>query len=136
MKKIAIILFSALALLCSNSCDKPYETTIDLAVDYSDEYGGLKFKNAKTGYSYILVTSNSSWTAKVTEEKWCGFIPKDQVSLYDNRTHTVSGSGTQYLKFSVNENYSPAPRTVKFTVTGSGKTIEFTIFQPGATDDE
>lgn len=137
MKRLIIILMTAVALFSLSSCEKPYQTTLDLAVDYSDEYGGLVFKNAKLADCYIMVTSNTSWTATVTEEKWCGFIPKGQASLTENRTYKHEGNGTEYIRFSINENYSPAQRQVKFTVTSStGKVKEFTITQPGATEDE
>lgn len=135
MKRLIILLMAA--LLSAISCEKPYQTTVELAVDYSDEHGGLVFKNAKLGDCYIMVTSNTSWTATITEEKWCGFIPKGQVSLTDNRTYRYEGNGTEYIRFSINENYSPASRQVKFTVTSStGMIKEFTIIQPGATEDD
>lgn len=137
MKKLAIIITMTMAFLAVSSCRKPYESTIDLAVDYSDDHGGLVFKNAKLCDCYILVTSNTSWTASIPEEKWCGFIPKGQLSLSDNRTYTYNGTGKEYIRFSVNENYSPMDRHVKFTVkSADGKVKEFTIHQPGAAEDE
>lgn len=137
MKRLIISLMAAAALLSVSSCEKPYETTVELAVDYSDEHGGLVFKNAKLADCYIMVTSNTSWTATVTEERWCGFIPKGQKSLTDNRTYRHEGEGIEYIRFSINENYSPVPRSVKFTVTSStGKVKEFTINQPGAAEDD
>ena len=132
MKKISIIFSIVLTALLSFSCQKPYETTVGLAVDYSDNYGGMVFPNSKSQYAFIFVTSNSDWTASVTQESWCGFTPKDQESLTANRFYSYSGHGKEYIKFTINENYTSSPRAVTFTVTGSGKTLSFTIHQPAA----
>lgn len=122
MRKSLVHIFAALLLtLSALSCDKPYRTKLDLAVDH-DPVKGIKLSSADAGTCTIHITSNASWTASVTVqegEPWC-------------RLDRTSGSGIAYLILTFDENPDTQPRTALFSVSGSGKTLSFPITQAKA----
>ena len=58
MRRTLIALLTALAFLVAHSCQKPYETGIDLAVNNEK----IEIPSSAEGHCYITVFSNKDWT--------------------------------------------------------------------------
>ena len=112
MRKLIISLFLAFAALVS--CNKPFESAIDLAVDAET----LKLPSCDEGYFYMHIMSNRSWTISVESEKdW----------LHPEQT---SGSGTAYPKFTYDAYVGAIDREATIVVSCDVKTIRVTVIQP------
>ena len=119
-KTITILLAIGLAFGLV-SCQKKFVTSIDLAVDYSDETGGMVLTKNTADTCYIHVTSNTDWKAGLTfsqeGEPWCRLDKKE-------------GHGSAWIPFIYQANESGAERAVIFNIETSSKAIKFTISQP------
>lgn len=121
MKKIIKIFALIAILLVPFSCSEKYVTTVDLAVDYSDDLGGLVLKKNTADTCYIHVTSNTDWSA--------GLTFSEQTPAWCELTET-QGSGIAWIPLIYQANESGAERTAIFNISISSKTLKFTITQP------
>lgn len=122
MKKIITVVILALGLAFGlSSCQKEFETSIDLAVDYSDEMGGLVLTKKTADICYIHVTSNTSWKACLTfpeqQAEWCSL-------------EQTEGQGIAWIPLAYQANETEMERTAVFRIETSSKAIEFNITQP------
>lgn len=120
-KTITILLMTVGLAFVLASCQKKFVTSIDLAVDYSDETGGMVLTKNTADSCYIHVTSNTDWKASLTfsqeEQQWCRLEQKE-------------GHGSAWIPFIYQANESGAERAVIFNIETSSKAIKFTISQP------
>ena len=107
MKRILMILCALCAIV---SCDKTFETSIDLGVN--DTRINIPWANAQNTLEFSFpVYSNGSWSAElVAGGDWL-------------RISDASGEGSGCIHCTSTPNLTGVPRAVKMEVTGSGKTI-------------
>lgn len=121
MRKTITILLAIGLVFVLASCQKKFVTSIDLAVDYSDETGGLVLTKNTADTCYIHVTSNMDWKAGLTfpqdEQQWCRLDKKE-------------GHGIDWIPLIYQANESGVERTAVFNIETSSKSIKFTISQP------
>lgn len=111
MRKLVLLFFAAMALF---ACQKPYETTLDLAVDSTT----LKLPSCEEGYFYMHIVSNRSWTLSIEAEKdW----------LHPEQT---SGTGTAYPKFVFDSYAGAIDREATIVISCDVKTIRVKVIQP------
>ncbi len=111
MKKLLVLFFVSAALF---ACQKPYETTLDLAVDSTT----LKLPSVEEGYFYMHIASNRSWALSVEAERdW----------LHAEQT---SGTGTAYPKFTYDAYTGAIDREASIIVSCDVKTIRVKVIQP------
>ena len=111
MRKL-VYLLAALVLL--SSCEKAYQSTLDLAVDSTE----LKLPSSEAGYFYLHIASNRNWTLSVEAEKdW----------LHPQQT---SGNGTAYPKFTYDAYTGAIDREATLVISCDVKTIRLNVTQP------
>ncbi|MBR0245223.1 MAG: BACON domain-containing protein [Bacteroidales bacterium] len=111
IKKLVILFVAVIALF---ACQKPYETTLDLAVDSTT----LKLPSCDKGYFYMHIISNRDWTLSVEADKdW----------LHPEQT---SGTGTAYPKFVFDAYVGAIDREATIVVSCDVKTIRVKVIQP------
>lgn len=111
MRKLFAIFIALMALV---SCQKPYASRIDLAVDSET----LKLPSYEAGYFYMHVAANRDWALSVESEKdW----------LHPEQT---SGSGTGYPRFTYDAYVGAVDREATIVVSCDVKTIRVKVIQP------
>lgn len=120
-RTIYILAALSLAIVTLASCQKKFVTAIDLAVDYSDEAGGLVLTKSVADTCYIHITSNTAWKASLSfpsaDDLWC--------SLGQS-----AGEGSAWIELASKANESGNERTAVLRVESASKNVEFTITQP------
>lgn len=121
MRKTVTILLALGLVFALASCQEKFVTAIDLAVDYSDETGGMVLTKNTADICYIHVTSNTDWKAGLTfpqgDQQWCHLDRKE-------------GHGTDWIPLAYQANETGIERTVVFNIETSSKAMKFTISQP------
>lgn len=113
MRRTLIALLTALAFLVAHSCQKPYETGIDLAVNNEK----IEIPSSAEGHCYITVFSNKDWTiALEPAETWA-------------RLDASEGCGIGYVRLDYSENLSGAPRSLEVVVLGVEKVCRIVVTQ-------
>lgn len=103
-----------IAFLGLASCDKPFESSIDLAVDAET----IKLPSCDEGYFYMHVASNRDWTLSIESEKdW----------LHPEQS---SGHGTAYPKFNYDSYVGAIDREAEIVLSCDVKTIRVKVIQP------
>ena len=101
-------------LLLLVACQKPYETQIALGVNNER----IDLLSYEAGHCYITVFSNSTWTISLSDTSWA-------------RLEYSEGKGIGYVRLEYDDNFSGDKRSLTITVSGSGKTCEILVTQPG-----
>lgn len=112
MKKWTICLLAM--LLTAASCQKPYETKIELGVNHEE----ILLPSFEEGHCFITVYSNSSWTIGMD-----GAV--DWITLGQN-----AGEGIEYVRLDYGENLTGDSRSATVIVRGSGKECRIVVTQP------
>lgn len=107
MRRTLIALLTALAFLVAHSCQKPYETGIDLAVNNEK----IEIPSSAEGHCYITVFSNKDWT----------------IALEPAETWAKLDASEGRLDYS--ENLSGAPRSLEVVVRGVEKACRIVVTQ-------
>lgn len=111
MRKLIALLSVIMALA---ACQKPYESTIDLAVDSET----LKLPSSEAGYFYMHIASNRAWNISIESEKdW----------LHPEQT---SGTGAAYPKFNFDAYVGAVDREAVIVVSCDVKSLRVTVVQP------
>lgn len=113
MRKVLNMIVILIAVLFLVSCNKPYQTTLELAVNQEN----IQLPSSLGGHCYITVFSNTSWNIEL------------QPAVDWARLDVSNGSGIGYVRFEYDDNLSSEQRSVDAVVTGSGKTCRITITQ-------
>lgn len=102
-----------IAVLSFASCNKPYQTELDLAVSQEK----INLSSSLGGHCYITVFSNTSWNIEL------------QPAVDWARLDVSGGSGIAYVRFDYDDNLGSEPRSVDVVVSGSGKTCRIVVTQ-------
>lgn len=111
MKKILAILVVLTALV---SCQKPYASTLDLAVDSET----LKLPSFEEGYFYLHIASNRDWTLSIESDK--DWLHPEQ----------ASGTGPGYPRFIYDAYVGAVDREAVIVISCDVKTIRVKVVQP------
>ncbi len=113
MRKTLSAILTLLSVIAVLSCQKPYETGVELAVNNEK----IEIPSSAAGHCYVTVFSNRDWTiALESEDTWA--------SLDASR-----GSGIGYVRMDYTENLSGAPRSLEVVVRGGEKVCRIVVTQ-------
>ncbi len=113
MRKTLCVILTLLSVIAALSCQKPYETGIELAVNNEK----IEIPSSAGGHCYITVFSNRDWTiALEPAETWATL-------------ETSHGSGIGYVRMDYSENLSGSPRSLDVVVRGGEKACRIVVTQ-------
>lgn len=120
MRKTLATIFSLVMLALSPACSR-FTPSIDLAVDYSDELGGMMLLSSLEGECIIHIVSNTSWKAGLR-------FDTGQVQWFT--LEQTSGTGDAWIRCNYQANPDAVDRMVVFHIETASSAREFTITQP------
>ena len=113
MRKILIALLTVLSAVAVLSCQKPYKTGIELALNNEK----IELPSSAAGHCYVTVFSNRDWTISLEPEETWATLENSQ------------GSGIGYVRMDYSENLSGAPRSLEVVVRGGEKVCRIVVTQ-------